>query len=82
MYRVNKQKTTPGTLAKTLSSGLYAVLLALLFLAATERQAMAYTDPGSGALLLQALFAVLAGILFQFRRIVSWFKSRNSGPKG
>jgi hypothetical protein len=59
---------------------LHAVLLVLLFLAATERQAKAYTDPGSGALILQALFAALAGFLFQFRRIKVWFKSRG-GPK-
>ena len=57
-----------------------AIIIALLFLAATERQALAYTDPGSGALILQALFAALAGFLFQFRRIKVWFKSRG-GPK-
>jgi hypothetical protein len=54
------------------------ILLALLFLAATERQARAYTDPGTGALVLQALFAALAGLLFQFRRIKLWFKRRSS----
>jgi hypothetical protein len=54
----------------------YYVLLALLLLAATERQAFAYTDPGTGALVLQALLAALAGFLFQFRRIKLWFKSR------
>jgi hypothetical protein len=66
---------------KLLLAVLHSVLVALLFLAATERQAMAYTDPGSGALILQALFAALAGALFQFRRIKMWFKSR-TGPKG
>ena len=65
---------------KPLLSALYTLLLAFLLLAATERQAMAYTDPGSGALILQALFAALAGILFQFRRIKTWFKGR-TGPK-
>lgn len=65
---------------KTFGSIFYVVLMALLFLGATERQAMAYTDPGSGALILQALFAALAGVLFHFRRVRTWFKSR-SGPK-
>ena len=57
------------------------VLMAVLFLAATERQAFAYTDPGTGSLIVQALFAALAGVLFQFRRIRLWLKSRG-GPKG
>ncbi len=60
---------------------LFAALIAIVFLAATERQAFAYTDPGTGSLIVQALFAALAGVLFQFRRIRIWFKSRN-GPKG
>ncbi|MCU1235025.1 MAG: hypothetical protein JWP63_2992 [Candidatus Solibacter sp.] len=65
---------------KPLFAVLHTLILALLFLAAAERQAMAYTDPGSGALILQALFAALAGVLFQFRRIKTWFKGR-TGPK-
>ena len=60
---------------------LFTMLLALVLLAATERQALAYTDPGTGSLIVQAVFAALAGALFQFRRIRVWFKSR-SGPKG
>ena len=59
---------------------LFAVLLAIAFLAATERQALAYTDPGTGSLIVQALFAALAGVLFQFRRIRMWLKTR-SGPR-
>jgi hypothetical protein len=62
-------------------AALNTVLLALLFLAATERQAHAYTDPGTGALIIQALFAAVAGFFFQFRRIKQWFKTR-SGSKG
>ena len=57
---------------------LRTILLALLLLAATERQARAYTDPGTGALVLQAIFAALAGLLFQFRRIKLWFNRRSS----
>jgi len=36
----------------------------------------AYSDPGSGALLLQLLMAGLVGLLFQIRKITSWFKNR------
>ena len=65
---------------KVLAALAHTVLLALLLLAATERQAMAYTDPGSGALIWQALIAAVAGLTFYFRRIRIWFKSRR--PKG
>ena len=47
---------------------------------ATEREARAYTDPGTGALLWQMMVAGLVGVGFYFRRITSWFKNRK-GPK-
>jgi NADH:ubiquinone oxidoreductase subunit H len=47
---------------------------------ATEREARAYTDPGSGALIWQMLVAGLVGVSFYFRRITAWFKNRK-GPK-
>ena len=65
---------------RTLSTVLYTALLALLLLAVTERQALAYTDPGTGALIWQAMIAGLAGLMFYFRRIKVWFKDRR--PKG
>ena len=57
-------------------------VLFLLALAtfATERQARAYTDPGTGALIWQMALAGIAGVAFYFRRITSWFKNRK-GPK-
>lgn len=58
------------------ASLLRLLLLGFLLLAATERRALAYTDPGTGAMVVQALFAALAGVLFQFGRIRRWFKSR------
>jgi hypothetical protein len=57
----------------------HLALLALLLLASVERPAFAYTDPGSGALLWQALLAGLTGLMFYARRIAIWFKAR--GPK-
>ena len=47
---------------------------------ATEREACAYTDPGSGALIWQMAVAGLVGVSFYFRRITAWFKNRK-GPK-
>ncbi len=45
-----------------------ALVVALLLL--TEPRAYAYTDPGSGALLWQALVAALVGAGFYFRKFL------------
>jgi hypothetical protein len=55
------------------------LLLALLAFA-SERQALAYTDPGTGALIWQMAIAGLAAVGFYFRRILKWFKGRKD-PK-
>jgi hypothetical protein len=57
--------------------GLFLLALAMF---ATEHQARAYTDPGTGALIWQMALAGIAGVAFYFRRITSWFKNRK-GPK-
>jgi 4-amino-4-deoxy-L-arabinose transferase-like glycosyltransferase len=58
------------------------VASALLFLAATAPAHAAYVDPGSGALLLQAIGAGILGVLFFFRqsfaRLFRW--GRRSDP--
>ena len=46
----------------------------------TEREAAAYTDPGTGALIWQMMLAGLVGVGFYFRKITAWFK-RVKGPK-
>ncbi len=56
------------------------IFLMVLVMFATEREARAYTDPGTGALLWQMMVAGLVGVGFYFRRITSWFKNRK-GPK-
>jgi hypothetical protein len=61
-------------------SSLRALLVAMLLLFATERQAMAYTDPGTGALIWQALVGGLVGFLFNRRRLNTWFKKKKD-PK-
>jgi hypothetical protein len=53
--------------------------LLLLSIAAgvfAERDACAYTDPGSGALLWQMMLAALFGSMFYVRRFINWFNSR------
>jgi hypothetical protein len=57
-----------------------ALVWIALAMLATEREARAYTDPGSTALIWQMLVAGFAGLLFNLRRITSWFKNRK-GPK-
>jgi hypothetical protein len=59
---------------------LRAIFLIALAMFATEREARAYTDPGSGALIWQMLVAGLVGVSFYFRRITAWFKNRK-GPR-
>jgi hypothetical protein len=56
-----------------------AFVLALLLVSA--RDAFAYMDPGTGALLLQALLASLLGMAFYLRRFLSSFKDRFKGKK-
>ena len=56
------------------------IFLMVLAMFATEREARAYTDPGSGALIWQMAVAGLVGVSFYFRRITTWFKNRK-GPR-
>ena len=56
------------------------LFLAALLSFATEREASAYTDPGTGALIWQMMVAGLVGVGFYFRKITAWFKSVK-GPK-
>jgi hypothetical protein len=53
---------------------LLSFLLLLSF--ATEHEARAYTDPGSGMLIWQMLVAGFVGVLFYFRRLTSWFRGK------
>ena len=64
----------------TLRIPLRAVFLLALAMFATEHEARAYTDPGTGALIWQMALAGLAGVAFYFRRITTWFKNRK-GPR-
>jgi hypothetical protein len=63
-----------------LNMSLRAIFLIALAMFATEREAHAYTDPGTGALIWQMMVAGIVGVGFYFRRITGWFKNRK-GPK-
>lgn len=53
-----------------------AILGAILLLVFCEREAKAYTDPGSGALLWQIAVAGFVGLMFYVRRFLNWFRSK------
>ena len=63
-----------------LLSALRIIPLLFLLSFATEHEARAYTDPGSGVLIWQMLVAGFVGIAFYFRRLTSWLKGKK-GPK-
>ena len=80
----------PGTTATNRDSGapqsgraLRLIALGALLFVALEQPARAYTDPGTGALVWQALLAGLTGLVFYSRRIIRWVKSTmpNKGTK-
>jgi hypothetical protein len=50
------------------------LLLLLVVMLIAESRAYAYTDPGSGTMLLQLLAAFLVGLLFYLRRITAWVR--------
>ena len=57
-------------------SKLRLVPLLLLLSFATEHEARAYTDPGSGMLVWQMLVAGFVGVMFYFRPLTSWFRGK------
>jgi len=81
---MNRLQTGEAPMNKPFSSlsilPLRAIFLLGLAVFATEREAHAYTDPGTGALLWQMAVAGVVGVGFYFRRITAWFKNRK-GPK-
>ena len=58
-----------------------SVLLAAVLLLATAQEILAYTDPGSGILLLQILGATAVGCLFYVRRIFDWLGGRRKAKR-
>ena len=52
------------------------------FLVATERRAYAYVDPGSSLFLVQGIGSSLLGILYFFRRKLSFGKRKGAKEPG
>ena len=70
------------SLAKWLKRTARALPLLILLLIAAEREARAYTDPGTGALLWQMLAAGFVGLMFYTRKFTTWFKARRKDNRG
>ncbi len=51
----------------------FLLFIGLLF----ERQAKAYVDPGSGALIWQGIASAFVAFLFYARKLVKWTRHRN-----
>lgn len=67
-------------MARRFRSGIASVFFLAMLLIAVERPAQAYTDPGTGALVLQTVTAAFVGFLFYLRKVSGWLRSRR-GPK-
>jgi hypothetical protein len=63
-----------------LRSTFIALPVLLVLLAGSEREASAYTDPGSGALILQMLAAGFVSAIFYVRKFTNWFKPKKKDP--
>ena len=55
------------------------ILAAALVLIVAEVDAYAYTDPGTGTLILQVLMAAVFGAMFYLRRLISWVRGFRGG---
>jgi hypothetical protein len=71
---------TMKSLRLKLAEASQVVMVLVLLLFAFEREASAYTDPGSGALIWQMLVAAFVGSMFYVRRFTAWFKAKRN-PK-
>jgi hypothetical protein len=58
-----------------------AILTAVCFLVATDRNAWGYVDPGSGLLALQGIASALATCGYFFRRRIKTLFSRKEADK-
>lgn len=80
----DRTRVSAGQHPPTRRRGLIDLAVAcLLLLWATERPVLAYIDPGSGALLLQAILAGFFGAIFYFRKFLGrfWFKRKDTNSE-
>ncbi len=78
---MTKSGRKQGTLIRCLCDALQVLPFIVVLLIATEQQASAYTDPGSGALIWQMVAAGFVGLMFYLRKFGSWFRSRKKETK-
>ena len=57
-------------------------LACIIVMIVAETRVFAYTDPGSGTLILQMLIAAFVGLMFYIRRIISWVRRMTRGKAG
>jgi hypothetical protein len=60
------------SIARTLRCMASSVTGCLAVLVATTTDAHAYVDPGTGAMIIQIVGAIVAGTLFYFRQLRQW----------
>ena len=68
-------------LRRFLQRAMPIVALLVAIMAITERDAYAYTDPGSGALMWQLALAAMVGISFYFRKAIGWIREWRKKPE-
>ncbi len=54
------------------------LLICVGVLIVAQIQVYAYTDPGSGTLILQLLLAASFGVMFYLRRLIAWLRGLKS----
>lgn len=74
---VRRRSPLGGKLRRILTV-IAAVALAIIV---GERDASAYTDPGSGALMWQLLLAAMVGVSFYFRKFIGWIRNWRKRPQ-
>ncbi len=79
--RTSTQPRTRSLLLEWFCDALRALPFVLGLLVVSEKQARAYTDPGTGALVWQMLAAGFVGLMFYLRKFTTWFKAKKKDTK-
>jgi hypothetical protein len=79
--RTHKQPQRQNVIVEWSWDALRALPFVLGLLVATEKQAHAYTDPGTGALIWQMVAAGFVGLMFYLRKFTGWFKAKKKETK-
>jgi len=74
-----RNSSSGGTMVRSKTREAFAIAMIVLLVLA--RDAHAYTDPGTGALIWQMLLAASVGFMFYARRLFAWVRGRRSGDK-